>query len=170
MKRTIWTNNYDWITEEQLKESLQENNELNDILNDDVTEEDLYNWKYELEEMYFNDECENLNKELDGRVIAIANLGLWNGRVSGYKICEYNLNEILKVGNEDITELYQDSYDIYKTSIHHDGRNSIMFREVREDRNIEILLEDIYNGKEITRRRLNYYTKSLNKHVNEIYG
>ena len=32
------------------------------------------------------------------------------------------------------------------------------------------MLDDIYNGKEITRKKLNYYTKSLYKDVANVYG
>jgi hypothetical protein len=41
---------------------------------------------------------------------------------------------------------------------------------IREDRNIQNLLDDIYEGKEYTMKKLNYYTKSLYKDVAKVYG
>jgi len=120
--------------------------------------------------MYFQDECMNLDKELEGRVIAVADLGLWNGRHSAYRICGHNLNEIMDVGNYDYIKIYSDGKDICKTSIHHDGTNRYIFREVRENRNIDNLTNLLYNGEYVSRQKLNYYTKSLAPYVKDVYG
>ena len=120
--------------------------------------------------LFFIDECDNLNKELDGRILAIADLGLWNGRHDGYKILGKNLNEVMYAGNYDFIKIFSDGLDICKTSAHHDGTNHYVFREIREDRNIDNLTTMIYNGEYVSRQKLNYYTKSLVKYVNNIYG
>lgn len=165
-ERVIYSNMFGWITDEELEQSLIDSG----IEEEDITEEDLNNERAFIEEQYFEDDCENLNFETDGRIIAIADLGLWNGRVSGYKICDNNLNEILKVGNHDYIRAYQDKDDIRKISVHHDGTNHLLFREIREDRDIDNLLNAIYNGEEISRQKLAYYTKSLNHYVDDIFG
>lgn len=167
-RRGIYSNDFDWISEEQLKESILDCELVEN--EDDITDDMIYQEKSELENMYFDDEMLNLNIRLDGRVIAIVDMGLWNGRFSGYKIGENNLNEIMTIGNEDTIEIFQDKDDIKKISSHHDGTNFITFREIREDRDIDKLLSDIYNGKEISRQKLSYYTKSLNEYVDKIYG
>jgi len=120
--------------------------------------------------LFFQDECMNLDKELDGRIIAIADLGLWNGRRSAYKVGGHNLNDIMDIGNHDYIRVYFDGYNIRKTSIHHDGTNHILFREVREDRNIDNLTNLLYNGDYIPKNMINNYTRSLGRYVKDIYG
>lgn len=125
---------------------------------------------YEDIDMRFDDERLNLSKKLDGRILAIASMGLYNGRKSGYKILGNNLNEVLtsSIGCDE-KEVYCDAYNVYATGYHHDGRNNVEFREIREDRNIENLLDKIYSGQEVTRREMNYYTRSLRPYVKQIY-
>ena len=106
----------------------------------------------------------------DGRILLIADLGLWNGRRPGYQIREGNVKNILYDGDADYIEWYSDGYNIKATAAHHDGTNFYEYRVIREDRNIQNLLDAIYNGEEITRKKLNYYTKSLEPYVRKIYN
>jgi hypothetical protein len=170
MKHSIY-NNWDMLdgdeTEKDLKEQIAERKEIEV---EEVTEEDLSEEKSFLYDEYFNDELGNLDVELDGRIIAIADLGLWNGRVGGYKIGGTNLNEIMKMGNHDYIDIWSDGYNIRKSSSHHDGTNYILFRKVREDRDIDRFTDMIYNNKPISKSVLNYYTKSIEKDVRNIFG
>lgn len=118
---------------------------------------------------YLEDERMNLDIPTDGRILVIADLGLWNGRRQGYKIINGNVSNIL-YDDADYVEWYSDGYNIKATAHHHDGTNYYEYREIREDKNIDNLLNTIYNGEEITRRQLNYYTKSLHPYVAEVYG
>lgn len=170
MKHVIY-NNWDSLdneeTEKDLKEQIAERKEIGV---EEVTEDDLAEEKNYLYDLYFQDELDNLDVELDGRIIAIADLGLWNGRVGGYKIGGTNLNEIMKMGNHDYIDIWSDGHNIHKSSSHHDGTNRILFRKVREDRDIDRLTDMIYNNKPISKSVLNYYTKSIEKDVRKIYG
>ena len=153
--------------EEQAKLNLLDN----DFTEEEITEEQITQEVYEDIDICFEDEECNLNKELDGRILAIASMGLWDGRKSGYKILGNNLNEVLtsSIGCDE-KEVYCDAYNVYAEGYHHDGRNYVEFREIREDRNIENLLDKIYSGKEVTRREMNYYTRSLRPYIKQIYG
>lgn len=157
-KRIIWSNIH--INKDDWKEIAEENgwneDELQCFIDEELTD-------------YWNTELENLNVPLDGRVIAIADLGLWMGRRQGYRILGRNANSIFNVG-EDYNEYYSDGYNIKATCKHHDGVNYIEYRVIREDRDIYNLLNDICNGNEITRRKLNYYTRSLLPYVAKVYG
>ena len=51
----------------------------------DASEDFLYEKMCESNEMNFYDERANLNIQLPREIIVIADLGLWNGRFSGYK-------------------------------------------------------------------------------------
>ena len=128
-------------------------------------------WNYIGEEldMYLDDEQANLNVLTDGRILVIADLGLWNGRKQGYRILNGNAKNIFSI-SEDYNEYYSDGYNIRANCVHHDGTNHIEYRVIREDRNIQNLLDAICNGEEITRQKLNYYTRSLHPYVAQVYG
>lgn len=167
-KHLIWSNTD--IDFEQWKNDMMEYvEETYGDDRDNVSEDDV--WHFIHSELDFQLECErkNLNQQTDGRIIAIADIGRWNGRVNGYKIIDANVKEILYSG-ADYTSWYGDGHNIISIQHHHDGTNYVEYRVIREDRNIDNLLEAIYNGEEISRKKLNYYTKSLYPYVAKIYG
>ena len=169
-KHIIWSNmNLDI---EDWRDGYKEYLEMNEMEKDPDDEDAIYEWMIETNDMYLDDERYNLNKEVGGRILIIANLGLWNGRKSGYKILGSNIREIFNINSRgfDYAEFYGDGHNIRAEECHHDGTNYYEYRIVREDRKIDNLLDDIYNGKEITRKKLNYYTKSLYKDVANVYG
>jgi hypothetical protein len=157
---------------EDWRDSYKEDIEINELDKDPDDEETLYEWMIEMNDMYFEDEQYNLNREVDGRILVIADLGLWNGRKDGYKILGTNIKEIFNINPRgfDYAEFYGDGYNIRATEHHHDGTNHYLYRVIRENRNIDNLLDAIYNGEEITSSKLNYYTKSLYKDVANVYG
>lgn len=121
---------------------------------------------------WYSNEFENLDKELQGRVIAIANLGLWNGRKSYYKVMNSNLNSVLDSCGGDYLKVYTDRYDVKSTAVHHDGVNYITYRmlkpnlsEVQIDNFLNKLASGEFNHKDISR-----YTTSLKSQINKIYG
>ena len=137
---------------------------------DDISDEDIYDEANFEVEMNFDDETVNLNKTLNGRVLCIASLGLWNGRRTGYKICKDNLNEVMYQAQGDYYRVTYNGNDIVARDCHHDGTNYYTFRELREDTDYEILLNKIYSGEEVNQRLINKYTKSLKPYVKQIYG
>ena len=142
-----------------------------DITEKDITDSDIQEEIYQDIDFSFDAEKCNLNKELNGRILVIADIGLWDGRRTGYKILGNNLNEILTTGiGCDEKEIYCDAYNVYAQGYHHDGRNYVEFREIREDRNIENLTHKLYSRQPVSRREINYYTKSLRPYVKEVYG
>jgi hypothetical protein len=167
-KHTIWSN-ID-LNIEDWRDDYKEYMESNDIDADPNDDNAVYAWMTETNDLYFDDEYINLNKELDGRILVIADLGLWYGRRSAYRILGKNIHDILYSGCGDYIEFYGDGYNIKGTAHHHDGTNHYLYRVIREDRNIDNLLDAIYNGEEITSSKLNYYTKSLYKDVANVYG
>lgn len=167
-KRIIWSNMNinpeDW--KERYKEIAEENGWEEDIDN----ENNLWRYINETLDQYLDDERANLDMLIDGHILIIADLGLWNGRRQGYRIHEGNVKNILYDGDADYIEWYSDGYNIKATAVHHDGTNFYEYRVIREDRNIQNLLDAIYHGEEITRKKLNYYTKSLEPYVAKVYG
>ena len=168
---TIWKSYgmYDLKEMEQAEQDAREHLKENDFEDWETT--DVSDTIYEEIDMWFEDEQSNLFRILDGRIIAIADMGLWDGKRTGYKILGNNLNEVLTCGigcNEK--EIYCDGFNVYATGYHHDGRNHVEFREIREDRNIENLTDKLYSGIPVTRREINYYTRSLRPYVKQVYG
>ena len=135
----------------------------------ECTEDERKDLMYTINDEYLQDERVNLDVTVDGRILVIADLGLWNGRHQGYKILSSNIKDILYT-DSDYAEWYGDGKDIKGIAAHHDGTNFLMYRVIKEDRNIVKLLSAIYNGEEISRQQLSYYTKSLYPYVAKIYG
>lgn len=160
-KHIIWSNRN--LNLDDWKDFLEEEHPL---------VEDEYEQYRIIEDMnmeYLYDERYNLNTEVDGRILVIGDLGLWDGRKQGYKILNNNISDILYSDYSGYCEWYSDGHNIKGIESHHDGTNYYEYRVIREDRNIENLLDAIYNGEEISRSKLNYYTKSLHPYIAEIY-
>lgn len=166
-KLTIWSNRD--INPEDWVEGYKETAEINGWDEDTDDENNLWDYIHDTLAQYLDDECTNLNIPTEGRILVIADLGLWDGRHQGYQIFGKNVNQIFKQ-HYDYTEWYSDGYNIKAVDVHHDGTNYYEFREIREDRNIQNLLDAIYNGEKITRKMLNYYTRSLHSRVAKVYG
>ncbi len=150
--------NFEEMDNKELAEELK--------LNDDK----LLNYLYEDINMFYEDEKINLNQKTDNNIIAIASMGLWNGRKTGYKILGNNLNEILQSFSCEEFKIFYDGYNIKFEGYHHDGNNYILFREIKNSDNIECFTDLIYNNKNYSNNQLNYYTKSLRSYVKNIYG
>ena len=167
-KHIIWSNmNLDI---EDWRDGYKEYLEYNGFDKYHDNDDDLYEWMIETNDEYLSDERINLDKVVEGRILVIADLGLWSGRKSAYKIVDSgNIKDILGF-TYDCAEFYGDGYNIRGTEVHHDGTNHYLYRVIREDRNIVNLLNDIWDGKEFTMKKLNYYTKSLYKDVAKVYG
>ena len=166
-KRIIWSNMN--INPNDWKEGYKEIAEENGWDEDTDDENNLWNYIYEELDHYIDDERMNLDVTTDGRILVVADLGLWYGRRQGYRILDGNVKNILSA-DVDYVEWYSDGYNIKATAAHHDGTNYYEYRVIREDRNIQNLLDAIYNGEEITRKKLNYYTRSLEPYVRRVYG
>ena len=132
-----------------------------------------YKWIDDCEhdyDFFFDDEVGNLYKELDSKILVIAELHLWNGIKSGFKILDrMNLNEVMYVGQGDHIKVYVEGRDIKMEDYHHDGINTYTFRLIKNMNNIHNLTDKIYKGK-FSSKDISRYTKSMGKMVREIYG
>lgn len=172
---TLWQSYgmYDLKELEELKKDSKQflEEEYGEDYPDGVDDERVTDEVYDRIDMSYEDELMNLNRTLDGEVIAIADIGLWYGRRSGYQILKNNLNEVISFSLScDERKVYCDRYNVKAYGYHHDGSNEVVFREVRPNRDINRLLDKIYNGETISQRTINYYTKSLRPYIKEVYG
>lgn len=168
IKHIIWSNRN--LNIDDWRDGYKEFLEINEISDNPNDEDAIYDYMIETNNSYLDDERYNLNKKIDGRILVIADIGLWNGRRQGYKILDNIISDILYDRDGEYLEWYGDGYNIKATVSHHDGTNYYEYRVIREDKNIDNFLDAIYNGEKISRKKLNYYTKSLYPYVANVYG
>lgn len=147
--------------------------------NPDADEYELYNLASELNDEYLEDEIYNLrNVELTEPALVIGDLGLWYGRVSGYKCFDCcDAGELVKRAYNDSgcepSEIYVDELgDLRIRQAHHDGTNYLTIRTWKataSERQRENLLDKIYAGT-ATRRDITRVTEKLGEKVKEFYG
>ena len=173
-KHIIWSNlNLD--IEDGWREAYAEVVEINGWDEDPEDEYAIYQYMIETNGFYLDDERMNLDIEVSQPIIAIADLGLWNGRFSGYK--ELNSNNISDCLNGfsscDYHEWYVDEHgDLRCTAVHHDGTNYILYRAYRDDvtdEQIYDFLDKIYNGN-ATQEDIDMVTRSLGNEIAKVYG
>ncbi len=139
----------------------------------DLSEDERYELMYQLNADYLDDERINLNVQLDEPILVIADLGLWNGRVSGYKeISSGNIRDCL-YSEADLTEWFVDhNGDMRADAIHHDGTNHYLYRAYKNGASHEQrenLKEKIYNGT-ATRSDITRITRRIGDEIARVYG
>lgn len=168
--RHIWQN-YE-LNLEDWKEGLLENRELNGLPTD-VDDDTLREEMYELNNNYLDDERINLNIYTQGRIVCIAEVGLWDGRRTGYKLYGHNVGECLTFFSDcDYADFYVDRYDFRCKQTHHDASTYAVFRELKPNLSsdqVNNFLWKIYQGK-VTQKDITRYTNSLKERIKKVYG
>ena len=163
MKRLLlWTSNIDFA---DWKDTLSE-----DYL--DKSEEDLMELMYEIN----REDLEILRKEFDilvpNDILVIGDLGLWNGRKTGYRILKSRSLQECFYGNEDEMTWYLDENgDLRCDAIHHDGTNHYLYRVMKDVSEIEkeSLLVKIYYGR-VHRSDITAMTDRIGDWIAETFG
>jgi len=136
-----------------------------------LTDEKIYDECYFMEQTWFEDEQSELKHVSEGPVLAIADLGLWNGRRCGYKELK-SLEDVLYTSC-DYERVYVDSNgDLRKTECHHDGSNSILYRYWKDgltDVQKENFLDKLYYGK-ATQKDITRYTRKAGVGIADAFG
>ena len=163
----IYTNDYFEYDKDYLTESILANNPdkpLEDITENDIYAEFLYNDEFNIEDT--KDMLESI--DFNEQIIAIADLGLWDGRRLGYKFIN-KLSDLFTC-MQDINTLEINRYnDLTLTAIHHDGTNYITFRTLKSDLSdtqIENFTDKLYYNT-ATQKDITRYTKSIGKIVRD---
>lgn len=163
-KHIIWSNHdidyNDW------KEELE--NEYPEL-----TDEQRAYKMYELNNDALFDERTNLNIQLSCPILVIADLGLWNGRKSGYKeIVSGNIKDCLYSESDYNTWFVDGNGDFRCDSVHHDGTNHYLYRTYKDGVSriqIDKLKEKIYTGT-VTRSDITRVTRRLGDEISKVYG
>lgn len=172
-KHIIWSNYNlnleDWI--DDLKEMLTEEG----VDCSDWEDSKFLDMINEVNNNYFDDERCNLNIPTEGRIIEIADVGLWDGRRVGYKLLnEHNIRACLNLKRGcEYGEWWVDSHNNLRSSqTHHDATHYILYREVKPEISSDQLDNfcwKLYKGK-ATSKDITKYTRSLGKRVKDVYG
>ena len=123
---------------------------------------------------YLSDERMNLDEVVEsGKIIVIADLGLWDGRHSGYHIIQSgNIADCLRSDCDYLHWFVDDIGDVRCTAHHHDGTNYYLYREVKPGitrTQLDNFREKIFNGT-FTQRDVARYTRKLGPYIQKIYG
>lgn len=162
INHTIWNSE---INIEDWKDFLDQEE---DERGESISDEEKFELAYNLNQEYLDEERLNLNVETKGTIVAIADLGFWNGRIGGYKLFADNISNIF-ITECDIAHWFVDSKDLKFVGSHHDGTHYITYREMKNENKVEEFCELIYSGK-ITDEIIKKYTKSLRPYVKNVYG
>lgn len=137
------------------------------------SEDELYEKMYDSNAINLDDERYNLDIQLSAPILVIGDLGLWNGRRTGYKeINSGNVRDCL-YSDTDYTTWYVDKNGEFRCdAIHHDGTNHYRYRAYRDgvsDEQIEDLKEKIYFGV-ATEKDIEKVTRRLGDDIGQVYG
>lgn len=139
----------------------------------ELSEQEREEKMYERNSEYLDDERMNLDIQLDKPILVIVDLGLWNGRYSGYKeIKSGNIKDCLFSECDYVTWYVDRLGDMRCDAVHHDGTNHYLYRTYKDgvsDAKIENLKEKIYRGT-ATRADVTRITRRLGDEIGKVYG
>lgn len=145
--------------------------EMAEEYGEELSENEKWQVYYRELESWLDAEQMNLNIPLNTEIIAIADLGLWNGRRTGYRILGNNIRDIFKCA-EDYNVYTCDRFNVRAKNIHHDGVNRILYRAFKEnttEEQRERFCDAIYMG-ECNQNMISRYTRSIAPEVKAVYG
>ena len=169
MAHTIWQNDNidfsDWeelfAEEEELRETTLSETEKWDFIDEELTR-------------WLDNERDNLSGIIyPNGIVAIADLGRWNGRHSGYKLINSGKVSDCLYSNCDYVEWKVNSHHQFECrESHHDETNYIQYRAFKEnisETQKNNFLDKIYNGtykpSDVSR-----YTKPIGRDIEKVYG
>ena len=163
-KRIIWSNidldSKDWVGD--LKADYP-----------DLSAEEHYAMMLERNNEFLSDERANLNVQCGDDILAVGDIGRWNGRRMGYKTIESGKISDCLSSECDYAEWYVDREGEFRgKEIHHDGTNYYLYRVYKDnvsDEQIENLKEKLYYGT-ATRRDITRITQRLGDDIAKVYG
>lgn len=165
MKQIIWSNTN--LKLEDFEEFLEEEGF--------AMESENFQWNIitQMNYEYLEDERDNLNIQLCSDIIVIADLGLWDGKYSGYKIIKSgNIKDCLN-SDCDYCTWYVDGWQNLRfEGYHHDGTNHYLYRQLKEDLSeiqIENFCAKLYAGT-ATKADISKYTDRIGNHIAAVYG
>lgn len=107
------------------------------------------------------------NKNTEGNIVVIANIERWSK--CSWTLAYLNTNQIAEIFQnlDDGSDIrwFTDSRNLRGDERTKQGLNHYIFREVRENKNLNKLKQRLEHGEEVTPQLLNYYTHTLLDYV-----
>lgn len=174
MKHRIWANTYDAV--KAVADYLMANpgEVYGDCWDEDENISEADAWDYAQDDVsnWLEDERANLDIDIGADIIVFADLGLWNGRRTGYKTLKSrNLRDVLDVCCGDYIEWYvNENGEMIIRDSHHDGTNVYTVRALRDLSWAQ--LENFYGklSRGLTTRDVKRYTRRLGDFPAKVYG
>lgn len=139
----------------------------------DLDEDKRIDLMYELNNEHLDDERMNLDIPVPEEIIVLGDLGLWDGRKSGYKkIHGHSIKDCLYTDTDYATWYLDGRGDLCCEAIHHDGTNHYLYRVFKpdvSDTRKENFLNKICRGT-VTRADITRITRRLGDKIAEVYG
>lgn len=104
---------------------------------------------------------QSINIELPHCILQIADLGLWWGRKTCYRLLGDNLREVFDAFKYDYCSIYCDQYNLKGRDIHHDGTNIYTFRMLSDGIDSEKFMDQLRYGGGYSASTMRKYTRSL---------
>lgn len=168
MKKLIWSNSYE--TAEEIREYVLANSEEfeeDGLSVDDFIDAEIYSRR--------EDEKDNLSVQLDHDIVIIGTYRTWNG--GGHNVARIGRNLAIVIdspyNNMCDESIFCDQHNVCYIGHHHDGTNSAIYREMKDDSKYSSFINALQNAEGDERkwkRALTRYTKSLRPDVAKIYG
>jgi hypothetical protein len=175
VKRTIWSSEsfytQDDDVKEQYKRDIMEQYDIDD--EEELTEEKLAQYWYEDNEFNYDCERDNLGKDIDGCIIALARRSSNYGAICGNgreatKVVGYSIAGILETTADD-ADWWAEDYNIEGRLSDHDGSWYVTYRVCKDYSEAERLQDMAYEGK-LDNADIMARTKSLYPYIAKIYG
>lgn len=120
------------------------------------------------------DERLNLSLDLPGDILAIADLGFWDGRKPGYKVIGRSLSDCLysSAGGSYCRWFVDKRGNLRSEEIHHDGTNYILYRMFKpsvSEKVRENLYAAIVSGQDV-KAEISRLTVRLGDIIGDVYG
>lgn len=167
MEHVIWEDVYFW----DKTDVVNYYKDYCEATGEEFDESKAYQFCLNDNEYNLDTEKDNLDIDTEEEIIAIADLGLWDGRRVGYRLLNYVLSNIFKVG-EDYNRYYADRYNVKADCVHHDGTNYITFRMFKSgltEEQKDNFTDKLYYGT-VKPQDISRYTVSILPLVKKIYG
>lgn len=174
IKRNIWSSDSFYLQDEETQQAYRlDIAECQECEADELTEEQLARYWQEDNDMNYQDEKSNLNKIIDGYIIALAHRSSHYGAIGGNgcegtKLVGWNISKILETTADD-ADFWAEDYNINGKLYDHDGHWTVTYRVCKDEEEAEKLQNLAYYGK-LNNADIMARTKSLYPYIAKIYG
>lgn len=164
MRNTIWNNDLC-----EAVEGIKADQRAGEI-EEDLTDTDIWDMACESINMWFDDECTNLNINLDSPIILTGTIQTWRGGFSAYKELDTNnIADAMKAAvasfdGDNSFEIYEENGGIFLSQYGHDNPTSPSIVEFR------MLTNDLYDLEDDSPETLRANSSPIGRYAREVYG